>query len=143
MIIKTLGSLVFLAIGLLFTTTPVLGAEPTEEMRAFAHLSALVETQDQKGFCTTVVAATSYADYVRRVCQLAIQNKLRKVEDCTPENIAREITTDTNRCLSMSAVEFKKSTAGWAELREDFIRRTKSKGIDGEKLLQEERAKLH
>ena len=84
-------------------TAPVLGTEPIEEMRSFARMSVLVETRDQKGFCAAMVADPSYVGYVNRACQFAVKNKLKKPEDCSPENIAREISADSDRCLTMSA----------------------------------------
>ena len=123
-------------------TAPVLGTEPIEEMRSFARMSVLVETRDQKGFCAAMVADPSYVGYVNRACQFAVKNKLKKPEDCSPENIAREISADSDQCLTMSAAEFKKSTEKWPKLREEFIKDAMAKGIDGEKLLQEERAKI-
>lgn len=127
--------------GACLATTPVIGAEPTEEMRTFARMFATLEAGDLKGYCAAMHDAP-YAGYLNRVCESAVQNKLKKAEDCSQENIARQVKTDAEQCLAMPAAEFEKKVQRGAEASQSFVRQTAAQGIDGEKLLQEERARL-
>ena len=130
-----------LIIGMLLATPPALGAEPTEDMRAFARMFAALEARDLKGYCTAMHDAP-YAGYLTRVCQSAVQNKLKKPEDCSQESIAQQVRNDNQQCLAMPTAEFEKTAQRYPEAREKFLKEATAKGIDGDKLLQEERAKI-
>jgi len=132
---------VFLVTGMSLAAPPVLGAEPTEAMRTFARMFAALEARDLKGYCTAMHGA-SYAGYLERVCQSAVQNRVKKAEDCSPENIAQQTKSDTGQCLLMPAAEFEKTVLRGREGGQAFLKEMAAQGIDGEKLLQEERAKI-
>lgn len=125
--------------GMSFTMTLALGEEVTDEMRTFGLMVASLEARDLKNYCATMTHAPAYAGYVNRVCQYEIKNRMKKPEDCTPEKIADQIKADNVRCLAMPAAEFEKAALRSAETGKVFIRKLAEKGVDGEKLLREER----
>lgn len=127
-------------VGMLLTTTTAQGVEPTEDMRTLARMFATLEARDLKGYCTEMHGA-AYAGYLSRVCQSAVQNKVKKPEDCSPENIAQLIKDDKEKCLAMPPAEFEQKVLRGREGKEAFIKDMAAQGVDGEKLLQEERAK--
>lgn len=128
-------------VGMLLTTTTAQGVEPTEDMRTLARMFATLEARDLKGYCMEMHDAPSYTDYLSRACQSAVQNKLKQPEDCSPENIAQLIKADKEKCLAMPAAEFEKTMLRGREGSEAFIKDMAAQGIDGERLLQEERAR--
>ena len=131
----------FLITGMSLATTPVLGAEPTEDMRTFVRMFAALEARDHKGYCAAMHGAP-YAGYLDRVCQSAVQNKLKKPEDCSPERITQQVKVDTAQCLAMPAAEFEKTALRGREASKAFVKQMTAQGVDGDKLLQEERAKI-
>lgn len=138
--IKICISLVFLITGLSFATVPVQGAEPTEDMRQLARMFAALEAGDLKGYCSSM-HTTSYADYLSRVCQSSVQHKLKQPEDCLPERIAQDAKTDAVQCLAMPAAEFDEIAQSVREGSKKFAAEMAAQGVDGEKLLREERVK--
>jgi hypothetical protein len=126
--------------GMPLATTPVLGAESTEDMRTFARMFTTLEARDLKGYCAAMHGAP-YAGYLDRVCQLAVQNKLKKPEDCSPESIAEQVKIDNGQCLAMPAAEFEKTALRGREASKAFVKEMAAQGVDGDKLLQEERSK--
>lgn len=67
---------------------------------------------------------------------------MKKPEDCTEANIQQEIWKDIDRCLAMSDDDFDKQILNQRKARAEFIAKMKEEGMDGEKLLQDELAKL-
>jgi hypothetical protein len=130
--LASLGAVLSLA------AVPVQSAEPTETMRTMARTFAALEARDQKGYCAAMHGA-SYAEYLNRVCQSAVQNRLKKPEDCSPENTARELKADTDKCLAMSAAEFEKKVLDGREGSKAFFKEMAAHGVDGEKLMQDAR----
>jgi len=126
--------------GLSLATVPVPGAEPTETMRTMARMTVVLEAHDLKGYCTEMHTAP-YAGYLTRVCQLAVQNRLKQPEDCTPEKIAQQVKVDNEQCLAMPFAEFEKKILDGRKVKEALVKQMQEQGVDGEKLLQEERAK--
>jgi len=117
------------------------GAEPTDDMRTAARVFATLEAGNLKGYCATMTGPP-YVDYLNRVCQSAVQNRMKKLEDCSPENIARQIKTDQGQCLAMPAAEFEKTVLRGQEGSKAFVKQLAAQGVDGERLIREERAKL-
>lgn len=142
MTIRIRTALAFMITGLSLATTPALGAEPTEDMRTFARMFATLEARDHKGYCAAMHGAP-YVGYLNRVCQSAVQNKLKKPEDCSPEHMTRQLKLDADKCLAMPAAEFEKTAFRGREGSKALVKQMTAQGIDGEKLLQEERAKIH
>jgi hypothetical protein len=128
--------------GLTLAAPLALAADPTEAMRTFARIFATLEARDLKGYCAAMHGAHSYVDYRTNVCQSAVQNKVKKPEECTPESVAQQIKADTDKCLAMPADEFEKTVQRGGEASKAFVKQTASESVDGEKLLREERAKL-
>jgi len=122
-------------------TTHAMGAEPTEDMRALAAMLAALDAQDQNAYCKTM-QAEPYAGYLGRVCQSAVQNKLKKAEDCSSEHIAQQAKSDNQQCKKMTRADFDKIALRSREAVKTFIEQARAQGVDGEKLLQSERAKL-
>lgn len=135
-------ALAFLITVLSLATPPALGAEPTEDMRTFARMLASLDARDLKGYCTSMHTAP-YAGYLSRVCQAEVQHKLKKPEDCSQEKIAEQIKIDNAQCLAMPADKFEETMLHGREGSKEFVKQMAAQGIDGEKLLQEERAKIH
>ena len=142
MTIRLQNASVFLITGMFLAAPPVMGAEPPETMRTVARMFATLEAGDLKGYCTAMHGA-SYAGYLERVCQSAVQNKVKKPEDCSQENIAQQVKIDAGQCLAKPAAEFEKTMLRGREGGQAFLKELAAQGIDGEKLLQEERAKIH
>ena len=143
---RILLSAAFLITGLSLATPPAQGAEPDADMRAGARLLVSLEEpmakRDLKSYCAARNGSPEYAGYVMRACQAFVKNNLKKAEDCSEAAVGQEIRKDTDRCLAMSDGEFDKEMLIQRRGRENFTKRMKENGIDGEKLLQEERAKL-
>ena len=143
---RILFSAAFLITGLSLATPPAQGAEPDADMRAGARLLVSLEgpmaKRDLKSYCAARNGSPEYAGYVMRACQAFVKNNLKKTEDCSEAAVGQEIRKDTDRCLAMSDGEFDKEMLTQRRGRENFTKRMKENGIDGEKLLQEERAKL-
>lgn len=129
---------VFLITYLSLATSRALGAEPTEEMYTFAQIFATLEARDHKGYCVAM-HGTSYASYLNRVCQSAMQNKIKKPEECSQENIAKQVEIDNDQCLAMPAAEFEKMVRRGDEGSKAFVKKMAAQGIDGERLLQDAR----
>ena len=110
-------------------------------MRTFARMFATLEARDLKGYCAAMHGA-AYAGYLSRVCESAVQNKVRKADDCSRESIAQQVKADAGQCLAMPAGEFEKKVQRGAEASQSFVKQITAQGVDGEKLLQEERANL-
>jgi hypothetical protein len=105
-----------------------------------ARMFVALEARDQKGYCTAMYGP-AYTEYLARVCQAAVQHQLKKPENCTAESVAQELKTDHDQCLAMSSAELDKAALRWQEGRKAFLEKMAAQGMDGEKLLQEERAK--
>lgn len=131
---------VFLITGMLLATRPAISADPTEEMRTFARMFTSLEARDLKGYCTAMHGA-QYAGYLGRVCQSAVQNRLKKQEDCSQEQISQQAETDAAKCLAMPPADFDKAVARGGAGSKAFVKQAASLGMDGEKLLNDERAK--
>ena len=99
-----------------------------------------LEARDLKGYCTAMHGA-QYAGYLGRVWQSGVQNKVKKPEACTQDSIAQQVKADAVKCLVMPPAEFDKAVARGAEGSKAFVKQAASQGVDGEKLLKEERAK--
>lgn len=130
----------FLAAGMLLATGPAASAETTEEMRTFARMFTSLEARDLKGYCTAM-HGPQYAGYLGRVCQSSVQNKMKKPEECSPDSIAQQARAEAAKCLAMPPAEFDKAVARGVEGSKAFVKQMASQGVDGEKLLKEERAR--
>jgi len=119
---------------------PALGAEPTEAMRTLARMFAAVETRDLHGYCKSKFTAP-YVDYLNRVCQSAVQNKVKTPEDCSQAKIADQVKSDAAQCLAMPAAEFDATVVRGQEGRNAFVAEMKAQGIDGNALIKEASAK--
>lgn len=117
-----------------------LGAEPDVDARSVVRIFAALEANDLKGYCA-LSQSDSYVVYITRVCQSAVQNKLKQPEDCSRENIAQQAKADMAQCLAMPSAEFEKKVRKGREGKDALFKALSARGIDGEKLLQEERRK--
>ena len=137
---------VFLVTSILFAASGVWGAEPDAEMRKAAKLIVAVEgpmaQRDLKGYCAATRGSPEYPGYVARTCQMFVKNNLKKAEDCSDANIKQEIAKDHASCLSMSAGGFDKEMATQRKGWERTLGLMKEKGVDTDKLMREERAKI-
>ena len=122
-------------------STPVFAAEPSDEMRMFARMFATLEARDVKGYCEAM-HRPAYADYLSRVCQSAVQNRMKKPEDCSQQSIAQQVKLDAGKCLAMPAAEFEKTALRGIDGSRIFVKEMATQGVDGERLIKEERAKL-
>ena len=129
--------------GMPLAVTP---AEPDAETRAAARLIASVEQplakRDLKGYCAAVYGTPDYAKFVASACQAGIKKKVKKPEDCSDANLKQEIGRIIGSCVAMPPEQFDMTVKRWSEVRGKFLVEMKTKGIDGEKTLKEERAKL-
>ena len=134
------GVSAFLTLGICLASPPALGAEATEEINTFARIFATLEARDQTGYCAAMHGAP-YVGYLNRVCQSAVQNKVKILDDCSHEKITQQVNSDTAQCLAMPAAEFDATVRRRQEGRTVFISEMKKQGVDGEALIQAERAK--
>ncbi len=146
MAIRIRMALVFFVTSMLFTASGVWGAEPDAEMRKGAKLIASAEVpmakRDLKGYCAATRGSPEYPGYVARACQMSVKNNLKKAEDCSDANIKREIAKDSASCLGMSAGDFDKEMVTQRKGWERTLGLMKEKGVDTDKLMREERAKI-
>jgi hypothetical protein len=121
-------------------------AEPDAETRAAAKLIASVEQplvkRDLKGYCAAVYSTPDHAKYVASSCQAGVKNNARKPEDCSDANNKQTIAKIIAGCIAMTPEKFGATIKLWDEVRQKFLAEMTAKGIDGEKVLKEERAKL-
>jgi hypothetical protein len=121
-------------------------AEPDAEARATARLILSVERplaeRDVKNYCAAVYGTPDYAGFVMRACQAGVKSTAKKPEDCSEANIKQVVKNDVDRCLGMTAEQFDATVKRWAGMRGGFLKDMAAKGVDGEKVLKEERAKL-
>jgi hypothetical protein len=131
----------FFTIGISLAMPPVLGAEVTEEMHTFARIFATLEARNLTGYCAAMHGAP-YIRYLNHVCQSAVLNKVKTLDDCSREKIAQQVKSDTAQCLAMSAAEFDATVLRGQEGRKAFAIEMTPQGIDGEALVEKERVKL-
>lgn len=130
--VSTLIAALVLACPLLAEAT-----QPTQDMRDLARLYATLDARDQVGFCIQM-QTPAYAGYIGRACELSVRNRLKRPEDCTPENTAKQTKADEKECLAMKPAEFEEKIKRALESKAVFLKEMAEQGIDGEKLLQEE-----
>lgn len=133
--------MVFLVTGMALTTAPVFGAESIEDLQAMVRMLAALEARNQKAYCATM-QSPAYTDYLSRVCQSYVANKLKKSEDCTTESVALEVKASAEQCLAMSPDELEKVALRWQDSRKAVFEEMTAKGLDVEKLVREELKKL-
>lgn len=124
----------------LAAAAPCLGAEPSEETKMLARMFAALELHDQEGYCESKLAAP-YSDYLSRVCQSAVTNKVKTSEDCSRESLAEQAKKDASQCRAMSAAEFDATVAKGKEGRKAFVTEMNAQGIDGKALIKQASAK--
>lgn len=117
-------------------------AEIRESARMMARVDHSVRNKDLKGYCAATVGAPGYAGYVERACQSGMKNNMKTAQDCTPEKVSAQVAADRAQCLAMSAEKFDEAASQQPQRRAQWIKMAGARGVDGEKLLDEERAKL-
>ncbi len=126
--------------------SPALGEEPSEEMRQgasiIARVEALLAKDDLKGFCAAVHKSPAYAGYASRACQAGVKANVRQAEECTEARIALQVAADHEECVAMPPEAFAQRKQDFGEGRARFLQDLAARGVDGEKLIAEERAKL-
>lgn len=137
---------VFLVVSMLFAASGVWGAEPDEEMRKGAKLIASAEgsmaKRDLKGYCAATRGSPDYPGYLVHACQMFVKNNLKKTEDCSDASIKQEVAKANASCLTLSAGDFDKEMANQRKGWERTLGQMKEKGVDTDKLMKEERAKI-
>lgn len=122
------------------------GKEPTDEQRYAARLYARVEaplaSRNQKAYCEAFYGTEDYRGYRARACETGIKVGVRKPEECTAKAVDERIKEDRKKCLAQNKAEFDATIDKHTEGRAGFVGRMAENGIDGEKLIAEERAKL-
>ena len=146
MVIRICMASVFLVSSVVFAASGIWGAEPDEEMRKGAKLIASVEglmaKRDLKGYCAATRGSPEYPGYVARACQMSVKNNLKKAEDCSDASIKQEVAKDNASCLGMSAGDFDKEMVTQRNGWERILGSMKQKGVDTDKLMKEERARI-
>lgn len=129
-----------LVTGLAFAAPPLASAQQaTPEMRAFSRVLVALEANNQAAYCVALHDAP-YIDYLARVCQAAVQNRLRNAEECLQERLLQEARASLSQCQAMPAAEFDKVVLRAAEARSMFMQEAKAQDIDAQKLLDDARA---
>jgi hypothetical protein len=137
MVIKIRLLPAFMIGGLFFFPHSSPGAEPTPDMRDLARMYVSLEARDLKSYCAQMLTPT-YAGYIGRVCEYSVKNRLKRAEDCTAENIAKQAKADEQECLAMKPAEFEEKIKRGVEGKAAFLKAMAEQGIDGARLLQEE-----
>lgn len=117
-------------------------AEIRESARMMARVDHSVRNKDLKGYCAATVGAPGYAGYVERACQSGMKNNMKTAQDCAPEKVAAQVAADRAQCLAMSPKKFDEAASQQPQRRAQWIKMVGARGVEGEKLLDEERAKL-
>ena len=138
--------------GISLAVTPAMGVEPDAEMRSAARMVPMLldfagaerplEKRDLNGYCTVLYGGPEYVGYLTSICELAIKKDVIDAAACTAEKIRQDVRKSLETCVAMPPEQLEKAIQGWRSLREKFVSDTKTRGVDGEKLLQEEQAKL-
>jgi hypothetical protein len=113
------------------------------QMAAYiAATSGPVEKRDLKAYCSAVVDRPGVVELFRRQCQEAVKQKAAKADECSTANLRKAVGGALESCNAMPAAEFENQLAEWREGRAEFLSQAKAQGMDGEKLIAEERRKL-
>lgn len=127
-------------------TEPAISAEPTADQRSAARIQARIEfplaNRNQKAYCDAFYGTEDYLAHVRRACEAGVKVGVRKVEQCTVQAAAADAKADLKKCLEMDKVAFDATVAKHSEVRTKFVKTMADLGIDGDKLIAEERAKI-
>lgn len=139
-------SSVLLVSSMLFSASGVWGAGPDDEMRKGVKLIASTEgpmaKRDLKGYCAATRGSPDYPGYLLRICQLYVKNNLKKPEDCTDASIKQEVAKDNANCLAMLPGDFNMEMATQREEWERILGQMREKGVDTDRLMNEERARI-
>lgn len=133
-------------VALLAVAGPAVGNEVTADQRAAARIYARIEnplaSRDQKAYCEAFHGTEDYRGYVGRACEFGVKMGVRKPEQCTAQAVAAEAEADRKKCLAMDRASFDATVAKQGEIRANFVKSMAERGIDGDKLIAEERGKL-
>lgn len=80
-----------------------------------------------------------YVAYLNRICQSAVQNRLKTPDDCLHAEMARQVNDDAKHCLEMPPAAFDATVVRGQAAREVFLTEMKAQGINGVALIQAER----
>jgi len=136
-----------LIVGVAIAATPsfVLDDQPATAQQVAAYLVSVerpLQKNDLKGYCSAVLGRPAALQMHTRMCQDAVKSKHNKPEDCTEARIKQHARKVMDECLAMPAGEFAEVRKAYPEARADFIKNAKAQGLDGQKLMSAERAKL-
>jgi hypothetical protein len=139
-----------LSIGMTLAATQAMGADaaakPDPETRQIARMMAQIEMamekRDLKGYCAATSGSPDYTGTVALACLERAEEKRGKLEDCSLPKILSQVKKDRDQCLAMSTEEFQKRISNFPGGRDKWVKSLKQRGVDGDKLLQEERSKL-
>jgi hypothetical protein len=118
------------------------GAEERDAARLFASIEAPLAARNQPVYCDSFIGGADFKAYVTRACQHGVKAGVRKPEQCTTEVIAQELQADLKKCHAMDAAAFGERITRHGEARTRFLQEMSRRGVDGEKLIAEERGKL-
>ena len=122
------------------------GKEPTDDQRDVARLHARIEaplaSRNQKAYCEAFYGTEDYRRFRTRDCETGIKLGRRKPEECTSKAVDERVADEHKKCMAQGSAEFEATIDRHKEGRSGFVRRIAGQGIDGEKLIAEERAKL-
>jgi hypothetical protein len=123
----------------------MLDEKPATVRQMAAYLAATagpVEKRDLKAYCKAVVDRPGVVEMFRRQCQEAVKQKQAKPDDCATGNVKKAVGDALASCNAMPAAEFEGQLSDWREGLVEFLSQAKAQGLDGEKLIAEERRKL-
>lgn len=124
---------------------PVCAAEISADQRLaariYAQIDAPLANRDQRAYCSAFYGTTDYRGYVGRACEFGVKMGTHKPEQCTVQAVAAKAEIDHKKCLEMDSAAFDAAIAKHGEVRSKFIKEVAESGIDGNKLIAEERAK--
>ncbi|MBX9906221.1 MAG: hypothetical protein K2Y31_17895 [Burkholderiales bacterium] len=127
------------------TPSFVLDDQPATAQQVAAYLVSVerpLQKNDLKGYCSATLGRPGVLQMHARMCQDAVRSKHNKPEDCTEARIKQHAKNGMDECLAMPAGEFAKAQKDFREGLEEFTKDAKAKGVDANKLLAAERAKL-
>lgn len=95
-----------------------------------------LEKGDLPGYCHGMYSTDDYKQYLNRVCEAEVRNRLRNADGCTPQHAANQVSRDMAQCNAMTGSGFDAVKLKWRSARTEFIKTAASKGYDGEQILR-------
>lgn len=145
---KSGAVLKFVTLSLVAVCAPpmALADELERELRQTAEelvrIESAVDKRDQGAFCNVTMELPSYVLYMKRVCETGVRLKAMTQEECSEVGLKLEAKRDIDKCNGFSPAEFNHALNPWLEAKQEFLKKASAKGLNGDTMLRDARAKL-